>query len=66
MRQDDVSEPGIVGGAVIGPLGALGSPYRDLFHTGSIGESESLDFRFGGTGAGRSSSSSDSVKSMTA
>ena len=66
MRQDGVSEAVIAGDAVIGPFGALGSPYRDLFHTGSIGESESLDFRLGGTGAGGSSSSSDNVKSMTA
>ena len=49
-----------------GPLGVLGSPYRDLFHIGSAGEWESLDFRFGGAGAGGTSSSSDNVRSITA
>jgi hypothetical protein len=66
VRHDGVSEAATVGGAVIGALGVPGSPYRDFFHTCSIGEWESLAFRFGGTGAGGSSSSSDSVKSMTA
>ena len=66
MRHDVVSEPVNVGGAVIGPLGVPGSPYRDFFHTGSVGERESLDFRFGGAGVGGSSSSSDNVKSITA
>ena len=65
-RHDAASEPGIVGGTVIGPLGVPVSPYRDFFHTGSVGECESLDFRFCGTGAGGVSSSSDSVRSMTA
>lgn len=66
MRHDPVSEPAIVGGTIIGPLGVPGSSYRDFFHTGSVGERESLVFRFGGPGAGGLSSSSDSVKSMTA
>ena len=38
MRHDAVSEPVVVGGAVIGPFGVPGSPYRDFFHTGSVGE----------------------------
>ena len=66
MRHAAVSEPAIVGGTVTGPLGVPGSSYRDFFHMVSVGGGESLDFRFGGTGAGRSSSSSDNVKSMTA
>ena len=38
VRHAAVSGPVTVGGTVIGPLGVPGSPYRDFFHTGSVGE----------------------------